>query len=145
METVTTAILDKFPNFRQKKVWVVLTVAVFGYLGGLIFTTNVRIYKTVIKKRKTIFKFFDSCKVFFQSGMYWLQLMDKYAANWSVLIIAIGECILIAWIYGAEKFCGDVQRMIGRQSKLWVFFWSAMWRIITPAALVVRIFSISLI
>ncbi|XP_022829643.1 sodium- and chloride-dependent glycine transporter 1-like isoform X2 [Spodoptera litura] len=110
METVTTAILDRFPNFRQKKVWVVLTVAVFGYLGGLIFTTN--------------------------SGMYWLQLMDKYAANWSVLIIAIGECILIAWIYGAEKFCGDIQRMIGRQTKLWVFFWSAMWRIITPAALV---------
>lgn len=41
METVTTAILDRFPNFRQKKVWVVFTVAVFGYLGGLIFTTNV--------------------------------------------------------------------------------------------------------
>ncbi|GBP59507.1 Sodium- and chloride-dependent glycine transporter 2 [Eumeta japonica] len=110
METVTTAILDRFPNFRQKKVWVVLTVAIFGYLGGLIFTTN--------------------------SGMYWLQLMDKYAANWSVLIIAIGECILIAWIYGAEKFCRDIQRMIGRQSKLWVVFWSAMWRLITPAALV---------
>ncbi|XP_013175474.1 PREDICTED: sodium- and chloride-dependent glycine transporter 1-like [Papilio xuthus] len=110
METVTTAILDRFPNFRQKKGWVVMTVAIFGYFGGLIFTTN--------------------------SGMYWLQLMDKYAANWSVLIIAIGECILIAWIYGAEKFCRDIQSMIGRQSKLWVFFWSAMWRIITPAALV---------
>lgn len=41
METVTTAILDRFPNFRQKKVWVVLMVAIFGYLGGLIFTTNV--------------------------------------------------------------------------------------------------------
>ncbi|CAB3224940.1 unnamed protein product [Arctia plantaginis] len=110
METVTTAILDRFPNYRQKKVWVVFFVAVFGYLGGLIFTTN--------------------------SGMYWLQLMDKYAANWSVLIIAIGECILIAWIYGAEKFCRDIQSMIGPQTKLWVFFWSAMWRVITPAALV---------
>lgn len=41
METVTTAILDRFPNLRQNKVWVVLTVAVGGYLGGLIFTTNV--------------------------------------------------------------------------------------------------------
>ncbi|XP_045492639.1 sodium- and chloride-dependent glycine transporter 1-like isoform X2 [Colias croceus] len=110
METVTTAILDRFPNFRERKVWVVLTVAVFGYLGGLIFTTN--------------------------SGMYWLQLMDKYAANWSVLIIAIGECILIAWIYGAEKFCHDIERMIGRQSKTWLCFWSTMWRGITPAALI---------
>lgn len=42
METVTTAILDKFPNLRQLKVWIVLFVAIFGYIGGLIFTTNVR-------------------------------------------------------------------------------------------------------
>lgn len=41
METVTTAILDKFPNLRHRKIWVVLFVAVFGYLGGLGFTTNV--------------------------------------------------------------------------------------------------------
>lgn len=56
METVTTAILDKFPNFRQKKVWVVLTVAVFGYLGGLIFTTNVRfLYNNVFHKSFRLF------------------------------------------------------------------------------------------
>lgn len=41
METVTTAILDKFPNLRHCKIWVVLSVAVFGYVGGLGFTTNV--------------------------------------------------------------------------------------------------------
>lgn len=41
METVATAILDKFPNLRQYKMWVVLSVAIFGYIGGLIFTTNV--------------------------------------------------------------------------------------------------------
>lgn len=51
METVTTAILDRFPNFRQKKVWVVFTVAVFGYLGGLIFTTNVSDLRKCIAKR----------------------------------------------------------------------------------------------
>lgn len=41
METVTTAILDRFPNLRQFKIWVVLIVAILGYLGGLGFTTNV--------------------------------------------------------------------------------------------------------
>lgn len=41
METVTTAILDRFPDLREKKIWVVLAVAIFGYFGGLIFTTNV--------------------------------------------------------------------------------------------------------
>lgn len=41
METVTTAILDRFPSLRDYKIWVVLIVAMFGYFGGLIFTTNV--------------------------------------------------------------------------------------------------------
>lgn len=45
METVTTAILDRFPNLRDYKIWVVFIVAVFGYFGGLIFTTNVSYVK----------------------------------------------------------------------------------------------------
>lgn len=67
--------------------------------------------------------------------MYWLQLMDKYAANWSVLLIAIGECILVAWIYGADRFLDDVQQMIGPRTRLWRFFWTWMWKVITPATL----------
>ncbi|XP_055380801.1 sodium- and chloride-dependent glycine transporter 1 [Condylostylus longicornis] len=114
METVITAVLDKFPNLRQYKVWVVLSVALFGYCGGLGFTTN--------------------------SGMYWLQLMDKYAANWSVLLIAISECVLISWLYGSERFLNDIQGMIGKKSKCWIYFWAIMWRFITPAALLFILF-----
>ncbi|KAG7196775.1 hypothetical protein KM043_013113 [Ampulex compressa] len=73
--------------------------------------------------------------VYPEAGMYWLQLMDKYAANWSVLVIAISECILVAWIYGADRFLDDVQEMIGLQSRLWRFFWTWMWKVVTPAAL----------
>ncbi|XP_063232699.1 sodium- and chloride-dependent glycine transporter 1 [Bacillus rossius redtenbacheri] len=114
METVTTAILDRFPNLRDYKFWVVLGVAVFGYFGGLIFTTN--------------------------SGMYWLQLMDKYAANWSVLLIAIAECVVISWVYGANRFLKDVQDMIGPRSRAWQFFWRWMWRIVTPSTLLFILF-----
>lgn len=135
METVTTAILDKFPNLRQFKVWIVLAVAIFGYIGGLIFTTNVRSLLIKIRRLNQL-KFLTNFFVD-QSGMYWLQLMDKYAANWSVLLIAICECILIAWIYGSERFLNDIQKMIGKRSRLWVLFWSWMWRLITPAALFV--------
>ncbi|XP_046834416.1 sodium- and chloride-dependent glycine transporter 1-like [Vespa crabro] len=109
METVTTAILDGIPALRNYKFWVVLSAAVLGYAGGIIFTTN--------------------------AGMYWLQLMDKYAANWSVLLIAISECILVAWIYGADRFLDDVQKMIGPRGRLWRFFWTWMWKVVTPAAL----------
>jgi len=74
-----------------------------------------------------------------QSGMYWLQLVDKYAANWSVLLIAIAECILISWVYGANRFLRDIQDMIGQKSRIWTFFWTWMWKVITPAALLVRV------
>ncbi|XP_012219206.1 sodium- and chloride-dependent glycine transporter 1 [Linepithema humile] len=114
METVTTAILDGVPALRNYKTWVVLGAAVVGYAGGIIFTTN--------------------------AGMYWLQLMDKYAANWSVLLIAISECILVAWVYGADRFLDDVQQMIGPRSRLWRFFWTWMWKVITPAALLFILF-----
>ncbi|XP_059607766.1 sodium- and chloride-dependent glycine transporter 1 isoform X2 [Phlebotomus argentipes] len=114
METVTTAILDKFPKLRKYKIWVVLSVSIVGYLGGLGFTTN--------------------------SGMFWLQLMDKYAANWSVLLIAITECILIAWMYGSERFLEDIQSMIGQRSRIWVLFWSWMWKAVTPLALLFILF-----
>ena len=67
--------------------------------------------------------------------MYWLQLMDKYAANWSVLLIAISECILVAWVYGADRFLDDVQQMIGVRGRCWRFFWTWMWKVVTPAAL----------
>ncbi|KAG5336207.1 SC6A5 protein, partial [Acromyrmex heyeri] len=109
METVTTAILDSVPSLRSYKVWVVLGVAMFGYAGGVIFTTN--------------------------AGMYWLQLMDKHAANSSVLLIAVIECVIVAWLYGADRFLDDVQQMIGPRSRLWRLFWKWMWKFVTPAVL----------
>ncbi|XP_071864779.1 sodium- and chloride-dependent glycine transporter 1-like [Bombus fervidus] len=115
IETVTTAILDGFPVLRKYKFWVVLATSVFGYLGGLIFTTN--------------------------SGMYWLHLMDKYAANWAVLFIAISECIVVGWIYGADRFLDDVQQMVGSHSRFWRLFWKWMWKVITPATIFFILFS----
>lgn len=43
---------------------------------------------------------FICCSFTFQGGMYVLQLMDTYAASWAVFIMAILECIIIAWLYG---------------------------------------------
>ncbi|KAK2168161.1 hypothetical protein LSH36_20g15015 [Paralvinella palmiformis] len=42
METVTTATLDRFPNLREKKVWVVLGMSIIGYCGGLTFCFQYR-------------------------------------------------------------------------------------------------------
>ncbi|XP_076330492.1 sodium-dependent dopamine transporter-like [Tachypleus tridentatus] len=114
LECVTTGILDCFPVLRGKKTIVVLIVSTFGFCGGIIFTTR--------------------------SGMYWLELFDKYAANFSVLLIAIFECLLISWNYGTERFLDDIEKMIGPRSRAWSFFWGTMWKYFTPAALLFILF-----
>ena len=40
--------------------------------------------------------------IYGQGGMYILQLMDTYAASWSVFTLAIGESVLISWVYGKK-------------------------------------------
>ncbi|XP_055595424.1 sodium- and chloride-dependent glycine transporter 2-like [Uranotaenia lowii] len=109
METVVTAVLDTFPQWRRWKLRVVFGVAVIGYFGGLIFITN--------------------------SGMYWFQLVDKYAAFWSVLLIAIIECVLIAWGYGSDRFISNIEEMIGKRSQAFHTFWTIIWKYITPSTL----------
>jgi solute carrier family 6 amino acid transporter-like protein 5/7/9/14 len=43
METVTTAILDRFPHLREKKAWIVLLLCAIGFAGGLAICTRVRL------------------------------------------------------------------------------------------------------
>ena len=35
-----------------------------------------------------------------QGGMYMLQLIDNYAATYSLLIIGLCECLTLSYIYG---------------------------------------------
>lgn len=63
---------------------------------------------------------------------WWTNTRPIGPCCWS---IAICECILVAWIYGADRFLNDVQLMIGPRSRLWRFFWTWMWKVITPATL----------
>lgn len=109
LETVMTAVQDTFPNLRKKKTWVVLFVSILGFLGGLPICT--------------------------EGGMYVLQLMDKYAASWAVFIMAGLECIILAWIYGSDRFIADIEMMIGRRSSVWHMFFTFFWKFMTPATL----------
>ncbi|GFN86748.1 transporter [Plakobranchus ocellatus] len=109
LETVITAVQDTYPPFRQKKIYVVLAVCALGFTGGLLVCT--------------------------EGGMYILQLMDTYSASWAVFIMAILECIIIAWIYGANHFIGDIEMMIGRKHVYWHRFFTAFWKYLTPSML----------
>ncbi|KAL5007796.1 hypothetical protein ScPMuIL_016602 [Solemya velum] len=111
LETVMTAVQDTYPNLRDKKMWVVLCVSILGFFGGLVITT--------------------------QGGMYILQLMDAFVSSWSVFMMAILECFIVGWVYGAETFLQDIELMIGQKSRLWHDYFKLFWKFITPLTLIV--------
>lgn len=66
--------------------------------------------------------------------MYWLQLLDWYAASISVILVCIVEISVVSWIYGANTFIKDIEFMINEKiSKLW----KVLWTTVTPIILMV--------
>ncbi|XP_069123002.1 sodium-dependent proline transporter-like [Argopecten irradians] len=86
LETFVTALLDQFPSLRHRRFVIHVVMCVVWYLFGLIMVS--------------------------QGGMYVFYLLDWYIGL-SIPVFGFLECIIIAWIYGAERFSRDVSMMLG--------------------------------
>ncbi|XP_078602962.1 sodium- and chloride-dependent glycine transporter 1-like isoform X1 [Branchiostoma floridae x Branchiostoma japonicum] len=107
LETCITGICDEFPHIMGKyKTWVLLVVSVVMYFLGLTCVTN--------------------------AGMYWLNLMDWYSAGFSLMVLAFFMCVAISWVYGFQRFCKNVQEMIGYQPN---YYFKICWAVISPMVL----------
>ncbi|KAM6128903.1 sodium- and chloride-dependent glycine transporter 1 [Phoenicopterus ruber ruber] len=106
LETLVTAIVDEVGNewIIRRKTFVTLGVAVAGFLLGVPLTT--------------------------QAGIYWLLLMDNYAASFSLVIISCIMCVAIMYIYGHCNYFKDIEMMLGFPPPL---FFQICWRFISPA------------
>ncbi|XP_036166406.1 inactive sodium-dependent neutral amino acid transporter B(0)AT3 isoform X1 [Myotis myotis] len=67
-----------------------------------------------------------------QSGNYWLEIFDKYAASLNLIIFAFFEVIGVVYVYGMERFCDDIEWMTGRRPGL---YWRVTWKVISPLLL----------
>lgn len=112
VETVVTSVVDEFPQLlRKRKPFVLLAYCTLAFFVGLLCVT--------------------------QAGNYWVILMDKYAADFALLIFGLCECIALGWVYGVKKFVNDIRTMIGSRIvdhpvfKWWLVNWCAL----TPAVL----------
>ena len=79
-----------------------------------------------------------NCALHFQTGIYWVNLIDHYAAGWGLLIIAVFEVTGISWVYGGNRFIEDIEMMIGKKNKYFWIYWKVCWFFITPILLMVR-------
>ncbi|XP_060553641.1 sodium- and chloride-dependent glycine transporter 2-like [Ruditapes philippinarum] len=107
VEAILTGIQDIVPKCREKKVISIFIICVVYFLLGLPYTTK--------------------------SGIYWVTLVDYYAAAWGVLLIGLLEVTAISYCYGVRRFCMDIETMIGPWSKI---YWMICWIAITPASIV---------
>ena len=77
METLITSFEDVFPVLKKTaliKASFLAIICIQYFLCGLLLCT--------------------------QTGQYWIDILDEYAANWSLFIIGLCECISIGWFYG---------------------------------------------
>ncbi|XP_061488690.1 sodium- and chloride-dependent glycine transporter 1 isoform X2 [Rhineura floridana] len=105
LETLVTAIVDEVGNewIIRQKTFVTLGVAVVGFLLGVPLTT--------------------------QAGIYWLLLMDNYAASFSLVVISCIMCVAIMYIYGHQNYFRDIEMMLGFPPPI---FFQICWRFISP-------------
>ncbi|XP_004678434.2 PREDICTED: sodium-dependent neutral amino acid transporter B(0)AT1, partial [Condylura cristata] len=67
-----------------------------------------------------------------QSGNYWLEIFDSYAAPLNLIIFACLEVVGVAYVYGLKRFCDDVAWMTGRRPGL---YWQLTWKAVSPLLL----------
>lgn len=67
------------------------------------------------------------------AGSYIFQLMDSFAGNFPLLIIALFECLSISYIYGVRRFADDIEMMTGSRPG---FYWMFCWKYLSPCAMV---------
>ncbi|XP_056383901.1 sodium- and chloride-dependent glycine transporter 2 [Hyla sarda] len=107
IETIVTSVSDEFPKYlRTHKPLFTLVCCVAFFIMGFPMIT--------------------------QGGIYMLQLVDTFAASYSLVIIAIFELVGISYVYGLQRFCEDIEMMIGFQPNR---FWKICWAFVTPTIL----------
>ena len=107
LEAFASGVIDKFHYPRKT---VVSVLAIIGFLGSIIFTT--------------------------QGGLFWLDIVDHFLSQYGLVLGGILECILVAWIYRAYK----LREYINKFSRFRLHAsWDYTIKLIIPAALAVII------
>ncbi|XP_076448798.1 sodium-dependent proline transporter-like [Babylonia areolata] len=103
-ETVVSGMVDAFPRqLSKRRGTLTFVLAIASYLISLPIATR--------------------------GGIYVFQLLDWYVSAFCVLLTSLIECIIIGWIYGVDRFSGDIELMLGHRPGL---FMKLCWCFVTP-------------
>ncbi|KAF0310441.1 Sodium-dependent nutrient amino acid transporter 1 [Amphibalanus amphitrite] len=74
-------------------------------------------------------------------GQFLLNLVDYFGGGFIIFVLATLETIAIHWVYGINRFCDDIQFMIGQRPNI---YWRFCWAVFIPISLI-AIFIYSLV
>ncbi|XP_021348252.1 sodium- and chloride-dependent taurine transporter-like isoform X2 [Mizuhopecten yessoensis] len=107
VEGFVTAVVDGYPQYlrrgRRREIFIAIVCVICFFIGLSMVT---------------------------EGGMYVFQLFDYYSASRIVLVVAFFECIVVAYIYGIDRFYDNIEMMFGFQLPFWT---KIFWMFITPA------------
>ncbi|KAF5888655.1 sodium- and chloride-dependent creatine transporter 1, partial [Clarias magur] len=107
------------------------SVGVEGFVTGLLDLLPARFNKREIALAICCtVSFLIGLSMVTQGGIYVFQLFDCYSASGMTLLWqAFWQCVVVAWVYGADKFMDDIARMIGYRPFPWMKW---CWSFLTP-------------
>lgn len=109
-EAIITGLSDEFPIIKRNREVFVAILFTLYFIVGL-----------------------ASCA---QGGVYVVELLDRYAASYSILFAVLCETIAVSWIYGLKRFSADIKSMLGFDPGWW---WKFCWLLCAPIFLMVII------
>ncbi|CRK96853.1 CLUMA_CG010048, isoform A [Clunio marinus] len=146
---IFTEAINQFPGAQ---IWAVLfflmlfTLGIdsqFGTLEGVITSlVDMKLFPNLPKDKITMILCASCCilsLVFANgAGSYIFQLMDSFAGNYTLLIIAFFECIAVSYVYGLRRFSDDIELMTGSRPHI---YWMLCWKYISPIAMLTILFA----
>ncbi|KAJ8986156.1 hypothetical protein NQ317_005629 [Molorchus minor] len=104
-----TVVMDSFPNL---KIWhVSLATAIGGFLVGLFYITP--------------------------GGQWIFTMVDYFGGTFIFYVLTIIEIISLAWWYGLQNICWDIQYMLKRKTGP---YWRICWCLLIPMILITVFF-----
>ena len=110
VETLTNCIMDHFKQLVPYQPIVVTLTCAAGFILGLSMCAS--------------------------GGIYMFELIDNTCASWNILLFAVIEVVLVAWLYGVDKFLANIKEMGLHLPKPVEWYWKACWGVISPLILI---------
>jgi len=106
VEAISTVISDRIENAKREIIAAI--VCLLGFVAGIVYTTG--------------------------AGLYFLDIVDHFITNFSLVAVGILECIIIGWIFGAKRLREFFNTVSDFKIGVW---WDISIKFITPIVLIV--------